>query len=161
MHSPVGESLRDALRMYLEPLVALKKRLVARFKNAKDKPYAAIFLDDRSQRELLRWWKDEVGVPLLPDLKAHHMTLKYDPDPGLSFPVGTRASLRVVGWQADEKAQAVAVVPNGVRSHNKHPHVTVAVAAGGSAAYSNQLLEKGIVAWKGPILSGVVDVRTK
>ncbi len=137
------------------------KRVVQRFLEATEgKPYAALFLDEPSQHRLLSWWKREVGVPLHGDVKAHHMTLKFDPSPAeaAEVPVGTRASAEVVGYAADEKAQAV-LVRSSVRSSNQHPHVTVAVAPGVGAVYSNTLLAQNVTPIKGPRLTGVVEIR--
>jgi hypothetical protein len=88
------------------------------------------------------------------------MTLKFDPSPGeaLSFPLGEAGVLKVVGYAADAKGQAV-LVRSSVISHNPHPHVTMAVAPGVSAAYSNDLLARGHLSVNGPRLSGTVEVR--
>lgn len=139
----------------------LLRRILARWTEAKGKPYAAVFLDDSSQRRLIAWWHDRVGIPLLGDLKAHHMTLKFDPsdDQIRSFPIGSEGQLQVVGYAADAKGQAVLVRSN-VRSHNPYPHVTVAVAPGVDAYYSNELLSRTVVPIQGPRLSGTVGVET-
>lgn len=139
----------------------LLRRVLARWTQAKGKPYAAVFLDDSSQRRLIAWWHDRVGIPLLGDLKAHHMTLKFDPsdDDVRSFPIGSEGQLQVVGYAADERGQAVLVRSN-VRSHNQFPHVTVAVAPGTDAYYSNELLKKSVVYIQGPKLTGTVGVET-
>ncbi len=136
------------------------RRLVARWVEAKAKPYAAIFLDPGSQKRLILWWNYAVGIPMLGDLKAHHMTLKFNPSPEEvdTFPLGETGVVKVVGYAADEKGQAV-LVRSSARSHNQYPHITVAVSSGVSAAYSNDLLAKGYNPINGPRLSGIVDVR--
>ncbi len=137
------------------------QRLVARYLEASEAtPYAALFLDETSQRRLLAWWKRTVGIPLLEDVKAHHVTLKFDPSPveAAEVPVGRRAYADVVGYAADEKGQAV-LVRSSVRSSNQHPHVTVAVAPGIGAVYSNTLLGQGVTAVHGPRLTGIVEIR--
>lgn len=136
-------------------------RVLARWTQAKGKPYAAVFLDDSSQRRLIAWWEERVGIPLLGDLKAHHMTLKFDPSDAeiRSFPIGDEGQLQVVGYAADERGQAVLVRSN-VRSHNLFPHVTIAVAPGTDAYYSNELLKKVMVPIQGPRLSGTVGIET-
>lgn len=135
------------------------RRLVARWVEAKPKPYAAIFLDAGSQKRLILWWNSAVGIPLLRDLKAHHMTLKFNPshEDIDSFPLGEPGVMKVIGYAADEKGQAV-LVRSSVQSHNQHPHVTLAVASGVSAAYSNDLLAQGYNPVNGPRLSGIVEV---
>jgi hypothetical protein len=109
---------------------------------------------------LILWWNSVVGIPLLGDLKAHHMTLKFDPSQEdlKDFPLGEPGVVKVVGYAADEKGQAVLVRSN-TPSRNQHPHVTIAVAPGVSAAYSNDLLARGYNPVSGPRLSGRVDVR--
>lgn len=136
------------------------RRLVARWLEAKPKPYAAIFLDPTSQNRLIAWWNLAVRIPLLNDLKAHHMTLKFNPSQQDldDFTLGEPGVVQIIGYAADEKGQAV-LVRSSVRSHNQHPHITVAVAAGVSAAYSNDLLAKGYTPINGPRLTGIVDVR--
>lgn len=137
------------------------RRLVARWLEARPKPYAAIFLDPESQRRLVLWWKLVIGIPLLGDIKAHHMTIKFNPSQEElgAIPLGEQGSIRILGYAADEKGQAV-LVQSSIRSYNQHPHITVAVAPGVSAAYSNELLAKGHVTSNGPKLRGVVGVQS-
>jgi hypothetical protein len=146
--------------VYFEPLVALRKRIVARWLEAKPKPYVAIFLDPESQKRLILWWSSVVEVPLLKELKAHHMTLQFNPrdEDIANFPLGELGTVKIVGYAADEKGQAV-LVRSSVPSRNQHPHITVAVASGVSAAYSNDLLARGHTPLNGPRLTGIVDVR--
>jgi len=103
-----------------------------------------------------------VGIPLLPDVKAHHVTLVYDPSPKerQKVPLGIQAGVRITGWAADDKGQAVHVSCS-IPCDNRHPHVTVAVAPGIQAVYSNALLARGVVRRQGPTLFGVVDIRTE
>jgi len=116
--------------------------------------YTGVFLDDPNQ--LINWWKQNVG-PLHPKVKAHHMTIKFKPseDEVKALSIGSPTSLKVVGYAQDDKGQAVLVKPQGVRSTNRHPHITVAVD-GVSPAYSNDLLKKGITKVSGPTLKGRV-----
>ena len=120
--------------------------------------YSAIFLDDASHRELLAWWVKATGLPLLSQVHGHHMTIKFKPSPEevAQLDLGQKAKLRVIGWAADEKGQAVLVDPE-VESTNPKPHITVAVAPGVSPAYSNELLASGVTRISGPTLEGVVD----
>lgn len=106
--------------------------------------YAAIVLDDASRRRLLAWWKSETGVPLLPKVFADHMTLKAPGDTRVTRH-GDRA-LRVVGWAADDKGQAVVVSMSTLTDFDmdgRIPHVTIATAADGRQRYSNELLRGG------------------
>ncbi len=139
----------------------LLRRILSRWTEAKGKPYAAIFLDDSSQRRLVAWWQERVGIPLLSDVKSHHMTIKFDPSDDVlrTLPIGEEGHLQVVGYAADERGQAVLVRSN-VRSYNLHPHVTVAVAPGTEAYYSNDLLKRTVTLIQGPRLSGTIGVET-
>lgn len=124
------------------------------------KPYAAIFLHPDSRAELLRWWAAVVKIPLLTAVHADHVTLVYDPTPDEQrlIDVGASRVVRVSGWNADVRGQAVAV--EGARtSKNKHPHVTIAVQAPTEAVYSNTLLEQRVIAAPGPLLRGTIDIR--
>lgn len=65
-----------------------------------DRPYAAIFLSEESHQELLRWWNDVVGPPLLSLVFAHHVTLVYDPSAAQleQITLGTEGEVQVIGW---------------------------------------------------------------
>jgi len=132
-------------------------RVTARWLVAKKKPtYTGVFLDDSSKRALLAWFEKETGQPILKKVFAHHMTIKFKPsdEEVEQLPIGEPATLRVIGWAADEQGQAVLVQPS-VPSSNKHPHITVATD-GTSPVYSNKLLAKGFTKVNGPTLKGTV-----
>ena len=145
----------------------LAARIVARFASdssednvqgaMKKVSYSAIFLDDASHRELLAWWVKATELPLLSQVHGHHMTIKFKPTPEevAKLDLGQKVKVRVVGWAADEKGQAVLVYPE-VESTKAHPHITVSTD-GGSPAYSNDLLAAGFTRVAGPTLDGVVD----
>ena len=119
--------------------------------------FSAIFLDDASHRELLAWWEQATGTPLLSKHFAHHMTIKFKPSPEEveQLDLGKKVRVRVIGWAADEKGQAV-LVDSDVESTNAKPHITVSTN-GGSPAYSNTLLSAGSTRIAGPTLEGVID----
>jgi hypothetical protein len=121
--------------------------------------YTGVMLDEASHHALVAWWKEHTDAPLLEKVIAHHMTVKFKPtaEELEKTPKGEKVKLKVIGWAADEKGQAVLVAPDGIASAQKHPHVTVAVAPGVPAFYSNELLEKGVNRVSGPTLTGVVD----
>ena len=137
---------------------ALRKRLDALRAWLDAPPCVAVVLDSESQRSLLAWWSQGLGKPFLEDVKAHHMTVWYNPPEDREFPIGLRVSLKVVGWAADELGQAVVVRSPEVLSHNLNPHVTVSVSPGTGAVYSNKLLTRGWAVADGPRLHGVVKV---
>ncbi len=144
-------------------IMRLLQRVLARWRGleAREKHYTAIFLDDSSQDRLLAWWKARVGIPLLPNLRAHHMTLKFDPSPDdiRALRLGDEGLVQAIGYAADERGQAV-LVRSSVRSSNTYPHVTIAVANGVNAVYSNELLRKGVIFMQGPTLTGTIGVDT-
>jgi Fungal tRNA ligase phosphodiesterase domain len=121
--------------------------------------YTGVFLDEASHHALLEWWKKHTDAPILPKIWAHHMTMKFKPTPEEleATPLGEKVKLRVIGWAADEKGQAVLVEPEGVASANAHPHITIATAPGTGPVYSNDLLAKGVNHMAGPTLHGVVS----
>ena len=130
--------------------------------------YTAVILDDPN--ELLDWWAEETGIPLHPRVFAHHMTIKFKPNPEevTRLPIGAPVKLRIVGWAADDKGQTIVVEPQGISSTNRIPHVSVAMN-GISPVYSNELLSRGWnrasgtlrgrVGYKGTKGSEVFDLR--
>lgn len=155
LRNTITRIVKGTLKDFFEPF-----RAIGRFFTAKS--YAAVLLCPSSQRELLAWWEETVGIPLLGDVKAHHMTLIFDPtasERALVRTMGVTGYMQVVGYAADEKGQAVLVHPEGsLWSKNLHPHVTVAVAPDVPAVYSNELLARGHTQVKGPRLVGVVEI---
>jgi hypothetical protein len=119
--------------------------------------YSAVFID--RPNELIAWWRSNVG-PLYPDVKAHHMTIVFRPKSVEDLPLGSSCGLRVVGYAQDDNCQVVLVESDGPQSKNKFAHVTVALANGTKAKYSNELLSRGHVRVSGPTLSGTVGVFT-
>ena len=101
--------------------------------------FVSIVLTPASRAELLRR-----VPPVHPDVKADHVTLAFDPDPGtLKYyqgMVGKRVRVPVTAVAADAKGQAVLV---GADSQNEYPHITISVADGVDAVYSNELLATG------------------
>ena len=75
---------------------------------------------------------------------AHHVTMAFNPDAETLVHYqkleGQRIRVPVTAVAVDDKAQAVLV---GVESENEFPHVTISVAEGVEARYSNDLLAKG------------------
>ena len=123
--------------------------------------YTAVFLYPGDHTKLVDWWQTVVGIPLLSKPDAHHMTIKFDPseDEVHALPMAEVADFKVVGWAADERGQAVLVVPTGVSSANRHPHITMSCAPGTLPMYSNELLARGHTPADGPTLSGIIEVR--
>jgi len=142
----------------MDPLAV---KVLRRFLAEKKPTYTGVFLDESSHKALLDWWGKHTNTELHPKIWAHHMTIKFKPSEEEleSTPVGKKVHLKVIGWAADEKGQAVLVAPQGVQSANKNPHITISTAPGTAPVYSNDLLEKGSNRVSGPTLTGVVDAR--
>jgi hypothetical protein len=141
---------------------SLLARVVARYLLAKGITYTGVFLTEPSHHALLQWWASHTKLPLLGGKTfAHHMTIKFKPSAAdvAQLTLGTKVKLHVVGWAADEKGQAVLVEPVGVKSDNKHAHITISTASGVGPVYSNELLGKGVTHANGPTLEGVIDAR--
>lgn len=110
--------------------------------------------------DLLRWWSTNIGG-LLPQVYAHHMTIKFRPaDSDLdALPIGALVGLRIVGFADDGHVQAVAVEPVGVHSTVPIPHVTVATD-GTPPVKSNELLARGYHEVDGPVIAARVGMFT-
>jgi len=145
----VGEA--DHLDVIISKTAAKKKKAL----------YTGAFLTG-SGREMLRsWWLRHVKVPLHANQYMHHMTIKFKPseEEVLALSLDSVVKLKIIGYAADEKGQAVLVT--GPDSTNDNPHITVSTAnmvtpvdAGDemlgepktkkvSPAYSNELLGGG------------------
>lgn len=123
-----------------------------------DRSILAIKLDKPSRKLLMKWWVEETKLDLLPNVNVNHVTLKFEPsaDDLAKVELGAKVVVRVTGWAADEKAQAVKVaIP--VSSSNPIPHVTVATAKGIPPSYSKELLAHGVTAVHGPTLHGAIE----
>jgi hypothetical protein len=113
--------------------------------------YVAAVLTEPSQRTLIDRLKKETTVPPGWTFVAHHMTIAPPGDDAYrlftkQYPVqpGGKIELRAVAYAKDEKGLAVAVLSTpeytALGGTNKNPHITVAVAPGAKAFFSNQLL---------------------
>lgn len=115
--------------------------------------YTGIFLEEGSKAALLSAMSSEVD--LHENLVTHHLTLKFKPTPEevKDLPIGSRVSFLAVGHASDDQAQAVAcALPDGLTCANEHPHVTVALAEGAKAVYSNTLLAGGFQSFHSPVV---------
>lgn len=125
---------------------------------AKKIAYTAVFLDQTSKEMLQRWFEATTGQTLLGTPHAHHMTIKFKPSDAeiAALPLGQKAKLRVVGWAADDKVQAVVVEPE-IPSQKAIPHITVATEGDTPPAYANELLARNVIPFEGTlVLEGLV-----
>lgn len=124
-------------------------------------PYLGVFLDPQATRILVAWWATVVQKPFLPDLKADHLTLAFKPNrfvfERFSPFIGAMVRLDVLGWAADDRAQAV-FTTCPLPCLNKRPHITISVASGESGFHSNEL--EDVRPCPGPSVTGLVGLRT-
>jgi hypothetical protein len=123
--------------------------------HGKKPSYLGLFLDAKSKADLIH------AFPYLHDRpQASHVTLIRKPSAEDMALIGTKGSAIVIGYAEDDKAQAVLVKlsPNLPLASGKIPHVTLSVAQGVKAQYSNELLRGDVEPTKGVRLQGVVDV---
>ena len=129
--------------------------------SAKKPAYYGVFLTPESHQKLLSWWNDAVGQPLLAKPFAHHMTIKFKPaeeDVAKFTPmIGKEIQLKVTGFAANEKGQAVKVEPQDIGSANANPHITISCAENVTPVYSNELLSVEFKSADGPTLVGIFD----
>lgn len=119
--------------------------------------YIAVVLSSESRELLLDWCSDNIGPPLDREI-AHHVTLKYQPDTAelSQYRVGSTVNIKVIGYAADDRAQAV-LVTCPVKCQNANPHVTISVKPGTQPKYSNELLSLGYKKADGPSLKGTIE----
>lgn len=120
--------------------------------------YIATVLSPESKDTLLQWWENVVRIPLLDRPIAHHVTLKYEPTERdlQQYQIDQETSVKVIGYSADEYAQAV-LVRSDILCHNKHPHITISVSHGTPPSYSKALLAQNITRVDGPTLTGSIN----
>lgn len=100
--------------------------------------FISAVLTPESHQELLRRVPPQHAV-----VYAHHATMAFKPDPAtLAYYrqfAGQRVHIAVLAFAADDKAQAVLVsLP---ACENEYPHITISVAEGVEARYSNDLFK--------------------
>lgn len=119
--------------------------------------YTALILDKASHSAVQKWFEQVSGEALLDTVFAHHITIQFKPteDQVSATDIGAEASVRVVGWASDDKAQVVVV--SGLNVISGLPHVTVATAKGVAPAYSKQLIQKDFALGGGPVLTGRIE----
>lgn len=102
-----------------------------------------VLLDADSHERLLDWFP-----PLYRNVRAHHVTVKYDPDADdlefLRRMEGTPVKVDLLSYHEDDDAQAVRVeIPDYLeRRANRISHVTISTAEDVPAVYSNELIRE-------------------
>jgi len=119
--------------------------------------YTALILDPASHTAVQKWFEQVSGEPLLDTVFAHHITIQFKPSESqvADIEVGSKASVKVVGWASDDKIQVVVV--SGLTVASGVPHVTLATAPGTSPAYAKQLLQDSYTRAGGPVLTGQIE----
>ena len=116
--------------------------------------YSAVVIDEESKAKLMKA-AQEIGIPegFVHQTKAgkplpHHMTIKMgglfhkkpSKDYSQIYDVGEVVKMKVVSIGLDENAMAAEVeLPEGKKSKNKIPHVTIAIPEGGKPFLSNKI----------------------
>lgn len=119
--------------------------------------FISAVLTPESQKLLL-----ERVPPVHEWVKAHHMTISFDPpmERYLHYykqAIGQPMQLEVVGQAADDRVQAVVVRGE---SENRTPHITVSCASGVNARESNDLLSEGWTPLDRFVLEAVIEVES-
>lgn len=119
--------------------------------------YTGVFFPPSEVDKLHRWWNREISIPFLPYPPSNpHFTISFNPTARelSTLPVGSEATVKVIGWAADDMGQAVLV--KGLPSRADYPHITISSGKPNFALYSNVLLANDRVMADGPTLKGVV-----
>lgn len=117
--------------------------------------YAGVILETKSKDRLKDWWLKNFG-DFYSSKFAHHMTVMFKPttEDLSDLPLGDTFALRVVGVAKDDKAMVVVVEPQGLKTQERTPHITISTRDGVKPAYSNRLLSKGWKKVDGPTVRG-------
>ena len=142
------------IKLVREKSVPCALRVASRFVQSNEVIYVGAFLTDMSRQKLLRNFP-----PKYENVHADHTTLVYDPseEEVSQFPIGKQVRLKVTGYVEDTNAQAVLVEPQGTRTLNRIPHITISTAPGVKPEYSNTLLKQRVKRIVGPTLTAVLD----
>jgi hypothetical protein len=94
--------------------------------------------------------------PIHPNVYAEHMTIVFKPndqiDAALMKEKGNSAGLKVIGYEEDDKGQALVVdCAEIVRIGGGIAHITISCANGTKPVYSGQMLQKN---WN-PVLNSI------
>ena len=121
---------------------------------SKERPsYLAVFLDAASRSKLVYSFPYEHHKA-----KADHMTIARPVPPEMLKLVGTSVRMKVIGYAANDRVQAVVVDPSPALGQGPTPHITLSHAEGVQPVESNALLKAGWERVNGPVLTGIVDV---
>lgn len=138
------------LRQHLLPLLV---------KTAGNVIYVGVFFDAGEMNKAARWFEAETGLELLPRTPNDpHVTTAFKPAPEDVVGIGETVRVPIVGWAADERAQALVV---DYPSRNATPHITLRLDSTTPPVYSNDLLARGYTKARGPILTGTVGYYDK
>lgn len=122
--------------------------------------YSAIFLTPGSQHQLLSWF-EKLGYTLLPEVKAHHVTLEFKPKSISNLPVGLFVDLQINRVYVTDKCQAVSVkivTPTTIPVPPK-PHITISHSSDVAPKFSQEIIGgPGIVPAENLTLTGIVGV---
>jgi hypothetical protein len=115
--------------------------------------YLAAFLDAESRAKLVYNFPYEHHKA-----RADHMTIARPVPPEMLSLIGTQVRMKVIGYAANDRIQAVVVDPTPALGDSRTPHITLSHAEGVRPVESNALLQAGWKPVSGPTLTGIVDV---
>ena len=134
--------------------------------------YAGIFLYSEVRQRLLDWWEDNTSIPVLERVWLNHVTIRFRPDNETinALPMGSLVYMKVTGWAADPKGQAMSVDLTDVEI-KEHPllsidcpHLTISTDKETRPFYSKELLRSVdqdlLTIPDGPVFHGRVGVYT-
>ncbi len=75
---------------------------------------------------------------------GHHSTIAFRPNDLNGIEIGNKSIMKVIGRVYDEKADAILV--ENPKSNKKYPHITISCAEGINPLYSDEMIEKAILA---------------
>lgn len=129
-------------------------------KDLKSVIYSAIFLTPGSQHQLLSWF-EKLGYTLLPEVKAHHVTLEFKPKSISNLPVGLFVDLQINRVYVTDRCQAVSVIVLTAKTLPipSKPHITISHSSDVAPKFSNEIIGgPGIVPAENLTLTGIVGV---
>jgi|GEM_PF-1094378 len=126
----LSKAFGDHPQIFYAPLVRVDESKIRKYIKLvlenRSGMYIAIKLDKKSKQALLGTFP-----PKHENVFADHVTLFFNPsiDDQKAFEIGKEVTFSVVGEAFDENGQAVEVIlPDGIKSKNKHPHITISTS---------------------------------
>ena len=116
--------------------------------------YTAYVLTKHARNKILSTFP-----PKFPEVRAHHITVKFDVPKNQRIPPH-QAKIEVVGYASDDGLEAAVVSVNGktARPDGKVYHITLSHNPDRKAVQSNNLLQNGWIAIKPFVIDGFPEI---